>query len=154
MTSRLKLSELLRKVEELSQVVEKAAKESKLAADEASHGMAQSYSVAGDVEHARNTANLSLEKAKQIRRLKEEIETSINTEAPTSVKQVSFVSLEFTDGSKKDFCLVGNPVFIAGFSLISPESPLGRSLVGKRVGNTFFYSSGSQTFSGTILSVE
>jgi transcription elongation GreA/GreB family factor len=152
-TSRPKLSELLGKIEELSLVVERAAKESKLAADEASHGMAQSYSVAGDVEHARNTANLSLEKAKQVKKLKEEIEASLNTEVPTAVGPVCFASLEFDDGSKKDIYVVENPVFVSGFSLISINSPLGKTLKERKVGEPFSYESSSQSFKGKILGI-
>jgi transcription elongation GreA/GreB family factor len=151
---RPKLNELLGKVEELSQVVEKAAEESRLAANEASGGMAQSYSVAGDVEHARNTANLSLEKAKQVKKLKEEIGASVGTEMPEVVKPVCFSSLEFGDGSKKDIYLVENPVFIAGFSLISPSSLLGAALIGKKGGDSFSYSSGEQKFEGKVLRIE
>jgi transcription elongation GreA/GreB family factor len=151
---RPKLGQLLEKVGEMNEVVGKAARQSKMAADEASGALATSYSAAGDVEHARNSASLSMQKALAVRKLFEEIEADLSGGAKNVIEPACFVVAEFEDGTQKEFYLVRNPVFIAGFNLISSESPLGLALTGKRVGETFFYESGPQNFNGKVLEIE
>jgi transcription elongation GreA/GreB family factor len=151
----LNLFEEVKKIEKSSSI---AANESNRAANEASGGLAASYSAAGDVEHARNSANLSIQKVATIKKLAEELEKSLESEIPGTVKPVCFISIKFENGSQKDLYFVENPVFLSGFNLISPESPLGKSLMGMSIGNSFSYSSSYssdvQAFRGTILTIE
>lgn len=151
---RQKILNLLEKVKKIEKVSKEAADKSQHAANEASGGLGASYSAAGDVEHARNSANLSIQKSKQIKKLADEIESSVNLEEPKVIKPASFVSVEFTDGNKKDLYLVENPVYIPGFNLISPNSLLGISLLGKGVNDYFSYTSGDQIFEGKILEIK
>lgn len=150
---RQKILDLFEKVKELEKVSSKAANESHKAANESSSGLIASYSAAGDVEHSRNTANLSLQKATTVKSLLKEIERSKNVETPSIVQPVCFILVEFENSNKKEPYLVDNPVFIDGFNLISPNSPLGNSLIGKSLNDYFYYSSGEQEFSGKILEI-
>jgi hypothetical protein len=147
----LDLFEEVKKVEKSSSV---AANKSYRAANEVSGGLISSYSAAGDAEHSRNSANLSIQKAETIKKLKEELERSLNSESPENVKPVCFISLKFEGGNQKDLYLVENPVFITGFNLISASSPLGESLLGKRMGEQFSYTSGEQKYKGNVLEIE
>lgn len=150
---RQKLAVLFERVKELEKISSKAASESHKAANESSSGLTASYSAAGDAEHSRNTANLSLQKAATVKDLLREIEKSKDMEIPNVIQSVCFVLVEFENGSKKELYLVDNPVFIDGFNLISPSSPLGSSLLGRSANDYFYYSSGEQEFSGKILEI-
>lgn len=151
---RQKIQKLLIEVKRLEEVSNKAAHESNRAANEASAGLIASYSAAGDAEHARNSANLSLQKAATLKKLMVELESSLSAQIPITAKFVCFVSVELGGGATKDLYLVENPVFISGFNLISPDSPLGAALLEKRAGDLFLYKSGTQSFSGKILEIE
>ena len=150
---RIKIKELSARLEEEIKKAEASAFESKEAANEASHGMATSYSVAGDVEHAKNTALLSLQKLGQLKKLKLEIDRAIEIEIPKTVSPVCFVSIKFDDGRDSDFYFVKNSAYISGINFISPDSILGKAISGKPVGENFSYSAGDQKFSGVISSI-
>jgi transcription elongation GreA/GreB family factor len=151
---RLKLKELAERLDEEIEKSGNAAGASKKAANEASSGLIASYSVAGDVEHAKNSALLSLQKVNQLKKLKEEIDEASKSKIPETISPACFISIKFENGSQKDLYFVENPVFLNGFNLISPESPLGKVLTEKGVGDSFSYSSNTQTFHGSILSIE
>lgn len=151
---RQKILHLFDEVEKIDKSSSKAAGESNLAANEASRGLSASYSAAGDVEHARNSANLSIQKAEQINKLTKELEKSQESEVPTTIRPVCFVSVKFKEGNQKDLYFVENPVYISGYNLISADSPLGKSLLGKGIGDRFFYTSGNQKFEGNVLEIE
>lgn len=150
---RPKIELLLAEVKKLEEKSRLAAEKSGLSANEASGGLISSYSAAGDVEHARNTANLSKLKAGQLKKLKEEIESAVGIEAPETVKAVCFVSVKFNNGGIKDFYFVENPTYLPGFNLISESSPIGKSLKGKSCGQHFSYNAGEQKFEGEVLEI-
>ena len=145
---------LLEKVKEIEKASSRAAKESYRAANEVSGGLISSYSAAGDAEHSRNSANLSIQKAETIKKLKDELERSLDLVSPEEIKPVCFISVKFEEGNQKDLYLVENPVFITGFNLISAISPLGESLLGKGIGDHFLYTSGEQKFRGDVIEIE
>lgn len=149
---RQKIKVLLDAVEKLEKESARIAKESKSAADEASGGLVASYSAAGDVEHARNSANLSIQKYESIRKLAREIKSSVAMDAPPKVQSVCFVRIE-TGESEKEFYLVDNPVFISGFNIISSVSPIGKGLLDKKAGDLFLYKIEDKNFTGKILEI-
>ena len=151
---RQKILDLFKEVKKIEKTSSEAAEKSRYAANLVSGALAASYSAAGDVEHARNSANLSIQKTSMIKKLAEELEKSVDSEVPTTVRPVCFVSIKFEGGNQKDLYLVENPIFINGFNLISVISPLGESLVGKGMGDKFSYTSGEQKFKGSILQIE
>jgi hypothetical protein len=151
---RQQILDLLKEVETLESAAADAATKSQKSANEVSGGLVASYSAAGDAEHSRNSANLSIQNAKQLKQLKEELEKALNSGAPKTISPVCFISVVFDTGYKKDLYLVENPVFIQGFNLISTESPLGKSLEGNRVGDMFTYKLEDRHFTGHIERVE
>lgn len=151
---RQKIKELLEAVKKSEAESGRAAKESKFAADEVSGGLVASYSAAGDAEHARNSANLSIEKAKGVKNLMEEIKKAISLETPKTVVPVCCVSVKFIDGSSKDLFLVRHPMSISGFNLISVDSPIGKSLLNKNIGSRFSYVLEDQRFDGEIIGLD
>jgi len=150
---REKLRKLAVRLEEEVKRAENAASGSKQAANEASHGMATSYSVAGDVEHAKNSALLSLQKLNQLKKLKEEVDAALENNKPDKISPVCYVTLRFTDGRTSEFYFVKNSVYISGINFISPDSLLGKCIVGKPAGANFSYTAGDQKFSGVISGV-
>jgi len=150
---RFKLKELAARLEEEVERAGSAALKSKQSSNEASGGLATSYSAAGDAEHSKNSALLILQKFEQLKRLKEEIDIALNSEIPAEVEPVSFVILTFNDGRKSAFYFVKNPVYLSGLNLISPDSLIGKAILGKSVGESFSYSAGNQAFSGVISEI-
>lgn len=149
---RQKISELLEEVKKIEEKSSLSANESRHSANEASGGLTASYSAAGDAEHARNSANLSIDKAKQIRKLMEELNESVFGQAPNAITPVCFIKVR-SGGVEKDFYMVNNPVYISGFNLISPISPIGESLMGKKAEDLFLYKTNDQTFTGKVLEI-
>lgn len=149
---RQKIADLFDEVEKIEEVSKRFASNSHNAANEVSGGLASSYSAAGDVEHARNTANLSIQKHKAIKNLEIELKESIHLESPKSVEPVCYIKITMS-GNEKEIYLVNNPVYIAGFNLISPNSPMGEAILGNKVGDLFLYKNSDQTFTGKILEI-
>lgn len=150
---RQKIKELLDAVKKLEAESARSARESKFAADEASGGLVASYSAAGDAEHARNTANLSIQKYESIKKLARELESAVALNAPSCVQSVCFVKIEML-GDIKEFYLVDNPVFISGLNIISPISPIGKALLNKKAGDLFLYKIRDQNLTGKILEIK
>ena len=150
---REKLEELAKRLNEELEKAETAVRHTQKTANEASHGLATSYSAAGDAEHAGNTALLSLRKLEQLKKLKGELDESMGTGVPVVVTPVCFVSIKFDDGKVTDFYFVKNSAYISGINLITPGSLLGRAISGKSVGDKFSYISGDQNFSGVISGI-
>ena len=137
---RLKLLELQKIIEIEVKKAEIAAGKNKSASDEVGHGMTASYSVAGDVEHAKNTALLSQQKLEQLIRLSEEIAGEATKELLSVIEPACYFSVKADDGSLKKFYFVRNPVYIPGLNFVSPDSPVGKTVSGKSIG--FSFSSG------------
>lgn len=149
---RVKLDELKKRIEAELSSAQKSAGENKKSAILIAGGMASGYSIAGDLEHARNTAQLSEVRLGKLVKLKEELDKA-GAEAPISAEPVCFISIEYDSGEKKGFYFVNNAVYLSGFNLISPDSPLGKSLMGKSIGSEFSYTSGETLFSGKVTEI-
>lgn len=147
-----KIKILLDIVKKMEEVSGEAAGKSKNAANELSAGLVSSYSLAGDVEHAKNSANLSIQKHASVKKLAEELENAAGVDIPSSVREDCYVKTEIS-GNEKELYLVENPVYISGHSLVSPASPIGKALLGKKTGDLFLYKSGDQTFTGKVLEI-
>ncbi|MGA3292089.1 MAG: hypothetical protein ABSC49_03035 [Candidatus Microgenomates bacterium] len=151
--TRLKLKELSLRLKEEVERVGSAALKSKQSSNEASRGLGASYSAAGDAEHSHNTALLSQQKFEQLKKLKDEIEKALDNETPTNIETVCFVSVEFSDGRKSEFYFVKNSIYLSRLNLISPDSLIGKAIMGKSVGESFFYTAGDRKFSGIISEI-
>ena len=150
---RQKIYDLLSGVKKIEQISAEAAKASHNSANEVSGGLVASYSAAGDVEHSRNSANLSMQKYQSIKILVEELENALSEKVPETVSPVSFVALEYAGGKRKDVYLVDNPIYISGYNLISMESPIGRVIGELKVGDSFLYVMNDEGYAGKILEI-
>ena len=149
---RPKIEKLLLDVKKLERASGKSATESKSAADEASGGLTASYSSAGDAEHARNSANLSMQKHQGIKDLVRELSSAIKEQAPLRIVPVSFIKVQ-VGNDEKEVYLTNSPVFVNGYNLISPISPIGSALLDKKVEDLFLYKNGDTTFTGKVLEI-
>lgn len=149
---RPKIIELANAVEKLESKLKRTANASKFAADEASGGLISSYSAAGDVEHSRNSANLSIQKYELISDLNKELLKFVKTEPPQRVEPICYIKIE-AQGSTKELFLANTSAFVDGFNIISPISPIGKALMGKETGNVFLYNNGDKIVRGKILEV-
>ena len=102
-----RLFDVIKKLEESSARI---AHESKSAADEASEGLTASYSAAGDAEHARNTANLSIGKHKIIKNLAKELNDGLDSDIPEKIETPCFIALKINGGEANYVYLVNNPI--------------------------------------------
>jgi transcription elongation factor GreA len=151
--TRIKLEKLYSRLKEEVEKAESTAQKSRQSSNEASGALGASYSAAGDAEHSHNTALLSQQKFEQLKNLKVEIESAKDSETPTNVIPPSFISVKFTDGRESEFYFVKNPAYISGLNLVSPDSLIGKAILGKNVGETFSYTTGEQKFEGKILNI-
>ncbi len=69
-----------------------------------------------------------------------------------------YISLDFGHGEKKEFYFVSRGAQLPNLVLITQESPLGQSIIGKKQGEKFTYqiekTEGKVTFSGKIDKIE
>ncbi len=133
---------------------EAAAKSSRKAAQEVTGGVLTSYSAAGDIEHATNAANLNEEKVSKMKLFLAELEEALTFPVPQAVQPVCCFSVKFEDGGSQDFILVNNPVYVEGFKIISKDSPIGKVVLGKRVGESFEYEVDGVRTSGVVFGIE
>ena len=77
----------------------------------------------------------------------------MNEKAPETASPVSFVSMEYAGGTRKDMYLVGNPIYISGYNLISLESPIGKAIGELKVGDSFLYVMNDEGHAGKILEI-
>ena len=133
------------------------AKENAEKTDEASKFIMTGPSQSGDKYHAQNAAALAKSYVKRLEKLKKEIQEA-KEEPETIVKPTCYIEVEYDDGSKLNFYLVENAVSLAGFLFISSLSPLGSSILEKKVGETFTYEfqkdGAKRKFSGKIVRIE
>lgn len=149
---RNKLSELFGAVEKQVKISKTASSESRKSANELSAGLVASYSLAGDVEHSKNSANLSQQKYEAVQKLFEELKESMYSECPNMVQVPCYIKISIS-GAEKELYLVNNPVFLSGCSLISSDSPIGKAVMGLKADDLFLYKNGEQTYTGKILEI-
>lgn len=143
---RQKLFELYKQLEAQVKNAERIARATKDAANELSHAAIASPSTSGDREHATNAAYINQEKLVKLIALKDEVGEAMNEEIPKKIEPVCYFN---------GYYLVSKPMYLRGFSLISPESLLGKSILGKKAGESYEYKSESgQKISGVITAIE
>lgn len=133
----IELSERLKKeIKKAGSFAEKA----KESAMEIARAAALSPSQSGDRVHSENQAKITAEAFIKLKHLHDEIDKSLNKSVPEKIEPVCFVNGEFY--------FVTTPIYLPGIKLVSVESPLGRKLLGKKVGDKIkFQLSSFQVFS-------
>ena len=96
----------------------------------------------------------------KLNELKHELEDELLKPTPDEIRPACAVVLQYDDdeSDSETFVVVNNPTGVKGVSQISPQSPLGLALIGKRAGKRFRYEvkrEHEQTlmFEGTILGI-
>lgn len=143
----------------------KKARENAYKADEASKFIMTGPSQSGDKQslplrdkyHVEKAADLTHEYLQRLELLKKEIKAADETPKDT-VEPVSLVEIEYDDKSRLQFILVKNAVSLAKHLFISTDSPLGRAILSKKVGDEFSYTlkqnDSQKRYSGRIVRVE
>jgi len=150
---RQKLLELLQSLQEKVRKAGEYAVKTKESANEVAKSAAGSWSAAGDREHSRAQAVIVEENLNKLKRASKEIETFIGKPVPEKIEPVCFMTLIYDNGEEKEFYLVQHPIHLQRFNLISLKSPLGQSLMGKRVNEKFEYELEGQKTSGRVAKI-
>lgn len=133
------------------------AKENALKADEASKLIVSGSRRSGDKDHLQNVADLAQLYVSNLEKLKKEIVDAKNETADVA-RPVCYIEIKYDDGSNLDFYLVDNAVSLTQFLFVSVKLPLGKAILGKKVGDNFNYvledNVSKRTFSAKVLKIE
>jgi len=152
---RNKLQELLEIVGTEEKKAEKRMVETKNAANEIARTSANSPSQSGDREHSRNQAYLVEESYNNIKIFKEKLSKELLLEVPKKSRPICLIGIEYETGESMELVLANQTAFVEGFVVVTTASPLGRELVGKKVGDSFeFESGGGVRAKGVIKELE
>ena len=132
---RKKLLILLKVLEKEVKVSRKRFEDNKKSADETSKTAAGSWSAGGDREYTAGQAMIAKKALGQVVKLRDEISKATKLPLPEVVKPPCYIEAEIKDKSIK-FYLVKNVVNLSDFKLVSSDSPLGKQLKGKKVGES------------------
>jgi len=102
------------------------------------------------------TKELSQKYLERLDSLKEEIKNDASLDK-TTINPVCQVLVEYDDRSQLDFVLAENAVSFAKLLFISTRSALGKAIIGKKLGEKFFYEieekGEKRNFSGKVISI-
>lgn len=149
---RKKISQLIIDVKKNLKVAEIAAQNTKTAADMVAGMATSSHSAAGDIEHAKNAANLNHEKVTKMKLFLKELEEALTVSIPEKIQPVCTFSA-IIDGETREYVIVNNPIYMEGTKIISPVSPIGSAVSGKKVGESFSYDIDGSKTSGQISEI-
>ena len=151
---RPKLKELLLRVEKEIKIAERVVEKNKKAANLIGGGMASGYSIAGDLEHARNTALLSEKRLDGLKNL-QQVLTIFLAQPAAIINPPCFLNVRYEGAEAKELFCVRNPIHFPDLNLVSADSPLGKALLNHKSGDTFSYLlSDGRKITGEIILVE
>ncbi len=146
-------SELL---EKLNQEIERVRVLAEKSATAAKRAKGFSRSMQGDRRYFEEADRITQESLANLMALKKEIEAA-SEEIVKIAQPVSFINLEDENGEDY-FYLVNRPANLSGIQLLTPDSPLGKAILGKKEGEKFSYQlereGQTTTFSGRIKKIE
>ena len=155
--NRQKVASLLKKVKIEIKHAGRIAHISRLDGLEAGKTAAFSPSSSGDREHAQNQAILNENKVAIFKTLERDLEGELKKELPFVIRPVCYFEVRYLDMGKErreNYYVVNTHVNIGReLRLITPESPLGMEVVGKKVGEKFQYET-DRKISGEIVFIE
>jgi transcription elongation GreA/GreB family factor len=131
---------------------EKKVKISQQSALDVAKSASLSPSMSGDREHAEGQAVINKKLLEKIIKIRDEVDNSLDLQTPDKIKPTCFVLVNLGD-DKKEFFLATNVVSIRKVNLLSADSPLGRAIVGKKVGDNFTLILGKNTVKGKIVEI-
>jgi len=137
----------------LSSEIQKVS-ESAQKTDEASKDKLSGFSAAGDKYHAKNASDLVKSYLQRLELLKKELTDAVSQISETA-EPPCCLEMVYDDGQTARFYLVKNAVSLPNLSFISPDSPIGKAVLGKKAGETFSYKLESgHACSGRIISLK
>ncbi len=139
--NRKKLLVLLKTLEKEVEASRKRFENNKRSANETSKTAAGSWSAGGDREYTANQAMISKNALDQVVKLRDEIKKAIKLPLPEVVTVPCYVETKIDDKNIK-FYLVENVVNLSNARLVSSNSPLGKRLEGKKIGDSSSAKSG------------
>jgi transcription elongation GreA/GreB family factor len=110
-----------------------------------------------DKYQAEDAAELTNKYFENLTKLLDEVKSASDSACET-VTPVSFVEISYKSGEKVKLYLVESSTLLPGVLLITPKSPIGRAIVGKKQGDNFSYEIVKEdskiTYSGKIEKIE
>lgn len=122
----------------LNQEIKKAQGIAKKRRETAKEFKSASRSQQGDRRYFEDADLIAQSYLARLLELKEEI-TSTPNQSPEKVESVSYVAVKHEDGETSSFYFVQRGINLPGLQLVTPESPLGKAVEGKREGVSFSY---------------
>ena len=144
-----KLNELLLALEKEEKVVRKRVEENRIAFNEVSKSALTSWSAAGERDYAEGQAKINQDYHSKVLKLIEEVKEA-HTKDKEKVSSPGFVLVQ-TGDTASEFFVVDEPINLDGMKLVSKDSPLGNSVLGKTEGESFEYLVGGKKVKGEVL---
>lgn len=147
--ARNKLEDLLRSVNASVEKLQEYAKLTRISADELARA---TRSASGDREHATNQARIVFDKLNTTVKLKDELEKAVLLATPTKVITPCYLKLQIANNTN-DYFIVKNSVVIRNYKIISSVSIVGKSTLGKSIGETFDYEVNGSRIKGKVVDI-
>jgi transcription elongation GreA/GreB family factor len=126
----------------------------KIAANEIAKSSYNSPSQSGDRFHSQGQAEIAQEKAERLESVLTRVKRELENKVPEKIFPICWVNLEYEDGIKDGFYYIDEPLSLPGYKFVSSNSPFGGSLAGKKVGDSFEYTSADIRRPGKIIVIE
>ena len=140
---RRKLGRLLSDLNKKIDVAKKQYKETKEASAQTAKTARASWSSGGDREYAKGQEEINAKRLSEYKELRNELKSAVSKDPPKKVLVPSVVTITLDDGQSEEFYIVGTPVSLEGYRLVSQDSPLGKYLVGMRVAEKIDFNKGA-----------
>ena len=138
---RKRLKSLLSVVTKEEKVAKKRREEARYAANQTAKTAINSWSAAGERVISEGQAMVLEEYYFKLLDFKKKLEEAAKESIPESIEEYCYIKI-LLDGKEDEFYLVDNPLNISHVKLVSKGSALGKSLLGKRMGDEFSFSLG------------
>lgn len=124
----------------------------KIRAVEAAHEISKDYqlaalgsgSIGGDRLHAENHEQLQRSQLSLLKNVKDQVEQD----------RVKFITVEYENGRKSDFYFMNSNVLLPDILIVTPDSPLGNTIQGKKVDDSFSFLAREKKITGKITAID
>ncbi|OGM09560.1 hypothetical protein A2159_00230 [Candidatus Woesebacteria bacterium RBG_13_34_9] len=147
----VKLMQILEKEEKQAKI---RARELRFVANETAKSTVSSWSAGGDRFHTRSQSEAAEELYQKIISLRRKVEEEVAKSVTERISEPCFVNL-ILNGKKEEFYLVDQVVNLPEIKLISSDSLLGKTIIGKKINEDFsFLTEDGRKTEGKIISFE
>mgnify|MGYP001595066592 FL=1 len=133
---RKKLAKLLKLIDLEIGKTERRVSEAKKVANEVAKTATTSWSAGGDREYAQSQSDILEGYYQTLKALGKEVGEVSTKELPKAIESFSYLKVSI-DSVVTNFFLVSTPLYLPNTKMISADSLFGRSLVGKREGESY-----------------